>query len=74
MALIVGGIVDWASTERQLSAQRDEQLGTLAALTAATVDGKVDRLASALEVAPADVDPASLAAALGDGVNVCDDA
>jgi diguanylate cyclase (GGDEF)-like protein len=74
VALIVGGIVDWASTERQLSAQRDERLGTLAALTAATVDGKVDRLASALEVAPADVDPASLAAALGDGVNVCDDA
>jgi len=74
VALIVGGIVDWASTERQLGAERDEQLGTLAALTAATVDGKVDRLASALEVAPADVDPASLAAALGDGVNVCDDA
>lgn len=74
VALIVGGLVDLASTERQLGAERDEQLGTLAALTAATVDGKVDRIASALEVAPADVDPATLAAALGDGVNVCNDA
>ncbi|CAN5774665.1 hypothetical protein BH24ACT6_BH24ACT6_01710 [soil metagenome] len=74
VALIVGGLGDLASSERQLGAERDEQLGTLAALTAATVEGKVDRIASALEVAPADVDSAALAAVLGEGVNVCNDA
>lgn len=71
IALVAGGIVGAASTQRELRSERDERLGAVTALSVAGVDADLARIAGVLGAVPADASAADVAAVMGEGVNVC---